>query len=76
DKQHISLVLASSFTGPHLTMASSSSANFDAHRFRPPFHQNLFEEYKASKSVTPEIGFDLQEDQYPEIEEQIARRAF
>ncbi|MED6208553.1 hypothetical protein PIB30_046268 [Stylosanthes scabra] len=57
-------------------MASSSSANYDAHRFRSPFHQNLFEEHVASKCVTPEIGFDLQQDQYLEIKEQIARRGW
>ncbi|MED6214221.1 hypothetical protein PIB30_100870 [Stylosanthes scabra] len=57
-------------------MASSSSANYDIHHFRSLFHQNLFEEHVASKSVTPEIGFDLQEDQYPEIKEQIAKRGW
>ncbi|MED6163939.1 hypothetical protein PIB30_084911 [Stylosanthes scabra] len=57
-------------------MASSSSTNYDACCFRSLFHQNLFEEHVASKSVTPEIGFDLQEDQYPEIKEQIARKGW
>ncbi|MED6149475.1 hypothetical protein PIB30_062873 [Stylosanthes scabra] len=61
---------------PHLTMALSSSASFNAHRFRSPFHQSLFEEHVASKSVTPEISFDLQEDQHPEIKEQIEKRGW
>ncbi|MED6213146.1 hypothetical protein PIB30_090405 [Stylosanthes scabra] len=55
---------------------SSSSDMHDAHCFRSQFHQDLFEEHVASKSVTPEISFDLQEDQYPEIQEQIANRGW
>ncbi|MED6186601.1 hypothetical protein PIB30_068299 [Stylosanthes scabra] len=58
----------------HLTIASSLSASFDSHRFRSPYHQSLFKEHVASKSVTPEIRFHLQEDQHPEIKEQIAGR--
>ncbi|MED6197261.1 hypothetical protein PIB30_055061 [Stylosanthes scabra] len=41
----------------------------DAHCFRSQFHQDLFEEYVASKSVIPETSFDLQED---ETKEEIA----
>ncbi|MED6220831.1 hypothetical protein PIB30_048595 [Stylosanthes scabra] len=53
--------------------------------FIKTFHQDLFEyprtcmmEFKkvASKSVTPETSFDLQEDVYPEIQEQIAKRGW
>ncbi|MED6224481.1 hypothetical protein PIB30_084516 [Stylosanthes scabra] len=53
---------------------SSSSYMHDAHCFRSQFHQDLFEEYVASKSVTPETSFDLQEDEYPEIQEQIVKK--
>ncbi|MED6127620.1 hypothetical protein PIB30_089775 [Stylosanthes scabra] len=45
---------------------SSSSDMHDAHCFRSQFHQDLFEEHVASKSVTPEKSFDLQEDQTKE----------
>ncbi|MED6164009.1 hypothetical protein PIB30_085500 [Stylosanthes scabra] len=55
---------------------SSSSDSHDAHCFRSQFHQDLFEEHVASKSVTPEKSFDLQEDQYPDIQEQIANRGW
>ncbi|MED6213341.1 hypothetical protein PIB30_092151 [Stylosanthes scabra] len=55
---------------------ASSSASFDAHRFKSAFHQNLFEKYVAFKAVTLEIGFDLEEDQHPKIEEQIANRGW
>ncbi|MED6189958.1 hypothetical protein PIB30_101079, partial [Stylosanthes scabra] len=55
---------------------SSSSNMHDAHCFRSQFHQDLFEEHVASKSVTPETSFDLQEDEYPKIQEQIAKRGW
>ncbi|MED6137196.1 hypothetical protein PIB30_062828 [Stylosanthes scabra] len=55
---------------------ASSSASFDAHRFKSAFHQNLFEEYVAKKAVTSKISFDLEEDQHPEIKEQIANRGW
>ncbi|MED6212700.1 hypothetical protein PIB30_086103 [Stylosanthes scabra] len=55
---------------------SSSSDMHDAHCFRSQFHQDLFEEHVASKSVMPETSFDLQEDEYPKIQEQIAKRGW
>ncbi|MED6138461.1 hypothetical protein PIB30_074409 [Stylosanthes scabra] len=55
---------------------SYSSDLHDAHYFRSQFHQDLFEEHMASNSVTPETSFDLQEDEYPEIQEQIAKRGW
>ncbi|MED6175627.1 hypothetical protein PIB30_080174, partial [Stylosanthes scabra] len=61
---------------PSLEMASSSTESYDALCFRSQFHQDLFEEHVASNSVTPETSFDLQEDEYPEIQEQIAKRGW
>ncbi|MED6162407.1 hypothetical protein PIB30_070170 [Stylosanthes scabra] len=57
-------------------MASSSSNILDAHYFRSQYHQDLFEEHLAKKSVTPETCFELQEDEYPEIQEEIAKRGW
>ncbi|MED6212216.1 hypothetical protein PIB30_081084 [Stylosanthes scabra] len=57
-------------------MASSSSDILDAHCFRSQCHQDLFEGYLAKKSVTPETCFELQEDEYPEIQEEIAKRGW
>ncbi|MED6138335.1 hypothetical protein PIB30_073428 [Stylosanthes scabra] len=57
-------------------MASSSSDILDAHYFRTQYHQDLFEEHLAKKSVTPETCFELQEDEYPEIQEEIAKRGW
>ncbi|MED6135306.1 hypothetical protein PIB30_045214 [Stylosanthes scabra] len=55
-------------------MSSSSTARYDAHRFRSAYHQRQFEKHVTKKTVTPKTNFELQEDQYPEIQEQIAKR--
>ncbi|MED6211725.1 hypothetical protein PIB30_076422 [Stylosanthes scabra] len=56
-------------------MASSSSpvSVFDEHRFR---NQQLFEAYAKKRKVIPEAGFNLNEDEYPQIMEQIALRGW
>ncbi|MED6125625.1 hypothetical protein PIB30_070392 [Stylosanthes scabra] len=59
-------------------MASSSSAVsvFDAHRFRTAHNEQLFDSYARRKKVIPEVGFNLEDDEYPEIMEQIALRGW
>ncbi|MED6177179.1 hypothetical protein PIB30_095551 [Stylosanthes scabra] len=57
-------------------MSSSSTARYDAHRFRLAYHQKQFEKHVAKKTVTLETNFELQKDQYPEIQEQIAKRGW
>ncbi|MED6197523.1 hypothetical protein PIB30_057215 [Stylosanthes scabra] len=59
-------------------MASSSSTvnMLDEHCFRTMFNQNLFEELVCRKKVTPEVTFDLEDDEYPTIKEQIALRGW
>ncbi|MED6162640.1 hypothetical protein PIB30_072385 [Stylosanthes scabra] len=59
-------------------MASSSlTANMvDEHCFRALFNQNLFEEIVRRKKVTPEVSFDLEDEEYPAIREQIALRGW
>ncbi|MED6212701.1 hypothetical protein PIB30_086104, partial [Stylosanthes scabra] len=60
------------------TMASSSSTDnmVDEHCFRALFNQNLFEEIVRRKKVTPEVSFDLEDEEYPAIREQIALRGW
>ncbi|MED6225868.1 hypothetical protein PIB30_097817 [Stylosanthes scabra] len=55
-------------------MASSSSTfnMLDEHCDRTMFNQNLFKELVSKKKITPEVTFDLEEDEYPSIKEQIA----
>ncbi|MED6178198.1 hypothetical protein PIB30_105304, partial [Stylosanthes scabra] len=66
-------------------MASSSDASrkrrgkavvieedtFDAHIFKTPFHEHLFNSNVASKPIIPDTRFNLEEDQYPQIRQQI-----
>ncbi|MED6152579.1 hypothetical protein PIB30_093358 [Stylosanthes scabra] len=59
-----------------MSMASSSStvSVFDAHRFRTAHNEQLFESYARRRKVIPEVGFNLENDEYPEVMEQIALR--
>ncbi|MED6116838.1 hypothetical protein PIB30_103971 [Stylosanthes scabra] len=59
-------------------MASSSStvSVFDAHRFRKAHNEQLFDSYARRRKVIPEVGFNLEDDEYPEIMEQIALRGW
>ncbi|MED6214130.1 hypothetical protein PIB30_100010 [Stylosanthes scabra] len=59
-------------------MASSSStvSVFDAHRFRTAHNEQLFESYARRIKVILEVGFNLEDDEYPEIMEQIALRGW
>ncbi|MED6162956.1 hypothetical protein PIB30_075382 [Stylosanthes scabra] len=59
-------------------MASSSStiSVFDAHHFRTSHNEQLFEYYARRIKVIPEVGFNLEDDEYPEVMEQIALRGW
>ncbi|MED6152545.1 hypothetical protein PIB30_093104 [Stylosanthes scabra] len=59
-------------------MASSSSTFniLDEHLFKTMFNQNLYEELVSRKKITPEVTFDLEDDEYPSIKEQIALRGW
>ncbi|MED6115734.1 hypothetical protein PIB30_093488 [Stylosanthes scabra] len=59
-------------------MASSSStvSVFDAHRFRTAHNEQLFDSYARRRKVIPEVSFNLEDDEYPEIMEQIALRGW
>ncbi|MED6136877.1 hypothetical protein PIB30_059867 [Stylosanthes scabra] len=59
-------------------MASSSStiSVFGAHRFRKAHNEQLFYSYTRRRKVIPEVGFNLEEDEYPKIMEQIALRGW
>ncbi|MED6173739.1 hypothetical protein PIB30_062502 [Stylosanthes scabra] len=59
-------------------MASSSApvSVFDEHRFRKEFNQELFNSHARKRKVIPEVGFDLNEDEYPQIMEQVMLRGW
>ncbi|MED6200602.1 hypothetical protein PIB30_086799 [Stylosanthes scabra] len=53
-------------------MASSSApvSVFNRHRFRKEFNQELFNSHARKRKVIPKVGFNLNEDEYPQIMEQ------
>ncbi|MED6129057.1 hypothetical protein PIB30_104007 [Stylosanthes scabra] len=58
-------------------MASSSSISvFDNHRFKSAFNEELYNSIVKSKKVIAECCIDLDEDEYPEIKEQISLRGW
>ncbi|MED6224093.1 hypothetical protein PIB30_080446 [Stylosanthes scabra] len=59
-----------------MALSSAPASVFDNHYFRAEFNQTLFELIVRRKKVTPEVGFNLDEDEYPQIKEQIALRGW
>ncbi|MED6164923.1 hypothetical protein PIB30_094798 [Stylosanthes scabra] len=60
-----------------LSTASSSSVSvFDNHRFKSTFNEELYNTIVKNKKVIAECCIDLEEDEYPEIREQIALRGW
>ncbi|MED6113722.1 hypothetical protein PIB30_073491 [Stylosanthes scabra] len=59
-------------------MASSSApvSVFDEHRFCKEFNQELFNSLARKRKVILEVGFDLNEDEYPQIMEQVMLRGW
>ncbi|MED6200185.1 hypothetical protein PIB30_082609 [Stylosanthes scabra] len=58
-------------------MASSSSVSvFDNHRLKTAFNKELYNTIVKNKKVIAECCIDLDEDEYPEVREQIALRGW
>ncbi|MED6163010.1 hypothetical protein PIB30_075908 [Stylosanthes scabra] len=59
-------------------MASSSApvSVFNEHRFRKEFNQELSNSHARKRKVILEVGFDLNEDEYPQIMEQVMLRGW
>ncbi|MED6127415.1 hypothetical protein PIB30_087907 [Stylosanthes scabra] len=58
-------------------MASSSSVSvFDNYHFKTAFNEELYNTIVKNKKVIAECCFDLDDDEYPEIREQIALRGW
>ncbi|MED6176419.1 hypothetical protein PIB30_088044 [Stylosanthes scabra] len=49
---------------------------FDALRFKSPFHQNFYNTNVASKPIIPDTTFNLEEGQYPHIQQQTELRGW
>ncbi|MED6200148.1 hypothetical protein PIB30_082357 [Stylosanthes scabra] len=59
-----------------MALSSSTFNMLDEYLFRTMFNQNLYEELVGKKKITPEVTFDLEDDEYPSIKEQIALRGW
>ncbi|MED6149900.1 hypothetical protein PIB30_067085 [Stylosanthes scabra] len=59
-------------------MASSLApvSVFDEHHFRKEFNQELFYSHARKRKVIPEVGLNLNEDEYPQIMEQVSLRGW
>ncbi|MED6141438.1 hypothetical protein PIB30_103403 [Stylosanthes scabra] len=58
-------------------MASSSSVSvFDKYRFKTAFNEELYNSIVKNKKVIAECCIDLDEDEYPEVKEQISLRGW
>ncbi|MED6200647.1 hypothetical protein PIB30_087285 [Stylosanthes scabra] len=58
-------------------MAPSSSVSvFDNHRFKSAFNEELYNTIVKNKKVIAECCIDLDEDEYPEVKEQISLRGW
>ncbi|MED6226028.1 hypothetical protein PIB30_099472 [Stylosanthes scabra] len=58
-------------------LASSSSVSvFDNHRFKIAFNEELYNTIVKNKKVIVECCIDLDEDEYPEVREQITLRGW
>ncbi|MED6128735.1 hypothetical protein PIB30_100842 [Stylosanthes scabra] len=58
-------------------MASSSSISvFDNYRFKSAFNEELYNSIVKNKKVIAKCYIDLDEDEYPEVKEQIALRSW
>ncbi|MED6213880.1 hypothetical protein PIB30_097658 [Stylosanthes scabra] len=56
-------------------MAGSPSSNeYDAHLFSSLFNKTVFERYARNKDIISEKSFELEDEEYPEIRNQIALR--
>ncbi|MED6214137.1 hypothetical protein PIB30_100058, partial [Stylosanthes scabra] len=58
-------------------MASSSSISiFDNYRFKSAFNEELYNSIVKNKKIIAECCIDLDEDEYPEVKEQISLRGW
>ncbi|MED6191238.1 hypothetical protein PIB30_114159, partial [Stylosanthes scabra] len=54
----------------------ANQEDLDSHCFLSIFNQCLFDETVSRKKIIPEVGFNLSDGTYPEIDVQIKRRGW
>ncbi|MED6188339.1 hypothetical protein PIB30_084999 [Stylosanthes scabra] len=76
DKQPFKFGVGSLLSTINMASSSAPASVLDDHRFRKEFNQALSESHVRRKKVILEVGFNLNDDQYPQIKEQIALRGW
>ncbi|MED6187016.1 hypothetical protein PIB30_072390 [Stylosanthes scabra] len=76
DKQPFKFGVGSLHSTINMASSSAPTSILDDYRFREVFNQTLFESHVRRKKIIPEVGFNLNEDEYPQIKEQIALRGW
>ncbi|MED6186580.1 hypothetical protein PIB30_068067 [Stylosanthes scabra] len=59
-----------------MALSLAPASVFDDYHFREVFNQTLFESSIRRKKIIPVVAFNLDEDEYPQIKEQIALRGW
>ncbi|MED6152426.1 hypothetical protein PIB30_091979 [Stylosanthes scabra] len=59
-----------------MALSLSTVSVFDAHRFCTAHNEQLFYSYARRRKIIPKVGSNLEDDEYPEIMEQIASRGW
>ncbi|MED6213930.1 hypothetical protein PIB30_098209 [Stylosanthes scabra] len=54
----------------------ANQEDLDSHCFLSIFNQRLFDKTVSRKKIIPEVGFNLSDGTYPEIDVQIKRRGW
>ncbi|MED6223519.1 hypothetical protein PIB30_074679 [Stylosanthes scabra] len=69
DKQPFKFGVSSLHSTINMASSLSPASVLDDYRFREMFNQTLFESHVRRKKIIPEVGFNLNEDEYPQIKE-------
>ncbi|MED6164006.1 hypothetical protein PIB30_085427, partial [Stylosanthes scabra] len=76
DKQPFQFGVGSLYSTTIMASSSAPLNVFDEHRFWKEFNQQLFESHARRRKVILEVGFNLDEGEYPQIMEQILLRGW
>ncbi|MED6190483.1 hypothetical protein PIB30_106345, partial [Stylosanthes scabra] len=76
DKQPFKFGVGSLHSTINTASSSTLASVLDDYRFREVSNETLFESHVRRKKIILEVGFNLNEDEYPQIKEQIALRGW
>ncbi|MED6214156.1 hypothetical protein PIB30_100181, partial [Stylosanthes scabra] len=76
DKQPFKFGVGSLHSTTNMASSLALASVLDEHRFRKDFNQKLFQSHVRRKKVIPKVRFNLNDDEYTQIKEQIALRGW